>query len=372
MEPSGVTLSPRSRFDRSLRRARRARGAAIAVVLVVAGCQAPAVSGPTAGASTAASGSPSAAPTTTPTLADSGLFRIVGDGPVIARDIVPDRGAILPAAVTAADDGSYHAWVVAFAGTPGTQDIHHLTSPDAVTWTEVPDPSLAGLSAGLGNPGAFPTSVFADGGGWVMYFTGTAATEREAWEIWRATAPGPDGPWTRLEEPVLRRGPAAWDAGTLDFPSVLRTEDGYVMFYSAVPSTDRQTGAIGRATSDDGITWTKGVEPVIEPGLCGGFDDRATHQPRVVVQPDRLVMAYAGYAGAPGSVPGVGYADSIDGGLTWSCEWPTEALDSTGLPAGQVHTIAAFQRGERVALLVEWLSNGGTDVWLADLGLSAP
>lgn len=371
MEPSGVTLSPR--FDRSIRRARRARRAAIVAVLVVAGCQAPAATtAPSTGASTPSGESPSTAPTTTPTAADSGLFRIVGDAPVIARGIVPDRGAILPAAVTAADDGTYHAWIVAFASTPGTQDVHHLTSPDAVTWTEVPDPSLQGLSAGLGNPGAFPTSVFADGGGWVMYFTGTLATEREAWEIWRATAPGPDGPWTRLEEPVLRRGPAAWDAGTLDFPSVLRTEDGYVMFYSAVPTTDRETGAIGRATSDDGITWTKGAEPVIEPGLCGGFDDRATHQPRVVVQPDRLVMAYAGYAGAPGSLPGVGYADSIDGGLTWSCEWPIEALDSTGLPTGQVHTIAAFQRGERVALLVEWLSNGGTDVWLADLGLSTP
>jgi hypothetical protein len=337
--------------------------------MLVAGCQAPAA---TTGPSSASSGSPSAGPTTAPTLAEAGLFRVVGDAPVIARGIVPERSAILPAAVTAADDGTYHAWIVAFASTPGTQDVHHLTSPDGVTWSEVADASLQGLSEGLGNPGAFPTSVFADGDGWVMYFTGTLATEQEAWEIWRATAPGPDGPWTRLDEPVLRRGAAAWDAGTLDFPSVHPTDDGYVMFYSAVPTTDRETGAIGRATSEDGITWTKGEEPVVEPGLCGGFDTRATHQPRVVVQPDRLVMAYAGYAGTPGSLPGVGFADSIDGGLTWSCEWPSEALDSTGLPTGQVHTISAFQRGDRVSLLVEWLSNDGTDVWLADLGLSAP
>ena len=368
MEPSGVTSSPRS--NPSLRRARLA---AIAAVIVVAGCQAPnASTGPTAGPTATSSGAPTSGQTAAPSAPDAGLFRIVGDAPVIARGMFPDRGAILPAAVTAADDGTFHAWVVAFASTPGTQDVHHLTSADGVTWTEAPDPSLAGLSAGLGNPGAFPTSVFADDDGWVMYFTGTPATEREAWEIWRATAPGPDGPWTRLEEPVLQRGPAEWDAGTLDFPSVVRTEDGYVMFYSAVPTTDREAGAIGRATSEDGITWTKGDAPVIEPGLCGGFDTRATHQPRVVVQPDRLVMAYAGYAGAPGEPPGVGYADSIDGGLTWSCEWPTEALDTTGLPAGQLHTISAFQRGDRVSLLVEWLSNDGTDVWLADLGLSAP
>ena len=368
MEPSGVTLPPRSN-----RSPRRASLAAIAAVIVVAGCQAPAAtSGPTEGPSAPRGGAPTAAATAAPSVADAGLFRIVGDAPIIARGMFPDRGAVLPAAVTAAADGTYHAWVVAFADTPGTQDVHHLTSPDGVTWTEVPDPSLQGLSAGLGNPGAFPTSVFADGEGWVMYFTGTLATEREAWEIWRATAPGPDGPWTRLEEPVLQRGPAEWDAGTLDFPTVLRTDEGYVMFYSGVPTTDRESGAIGRATSEDGITWTKGDAPVIEPGLCGGFDTRATHQPRVVVQPDRLVMAYAGYAGAPGELPGVGYADSVDGGLTWACEWPSDVLDTTGLPAGQVHTINAFQRGERVSLLVEWLAGGGTDVWLADLGLAAP
>jgi hypothetical protein len=357
MEPSGVTFSLR-------------RAALTLLIGALGACQGPAAtSTPDSGTSPASTAAASAAPTVEPSAASPGLFHIVGDAPVIARTIVPNRGAILPAAVTAADDGTYHAWIVAFASTPGTQDIHHLTSPDGVAWTEAPDASLPGLSAGLGDPGAFPTSVFADGDGWVMYFSGTLVTEREAWEIWRATAPGPDGPWTRREEPVLRRGPAAWDAGTLDFPSVHATAEGYVMFYSAVPTIDRETGAIGRATSEDGITWTKDDEPVIEPGLCGGFDIRATHQPRVIVQSDRLVMAYAGYAGVPGSLPGVGYADSIDGGLTWGCEWPFQALDTTGLPSGQVHTISAFQRGERVALLVEWLTNGGTDVWLAELGL---
>jgi hypothetical protein len=360
MEPSGVTPTLR-------------RVALTLLIGALGACEGPAATdAPTPATSPDSTAGASVAPSVAPSAAAPGLFHVVGDAPVIPRAIVPNRGAILPAAVTAADDGTYHAWIVAFASTPGTQDIHHLTSPDGVAWTEVPDSSLQALSRGLGNPGAFPTSVFADGDGWVLYFTGTRATEREAWEIWRATAPGPGGPWTRLEAPVLRRGPAAWDAGTLDFPSVHATAEGYVMFYSAVPTTNRETGAIGRATSKDGITWTKDGEPVIEPGLCGGFDSRATHQPRVIVHPDRLVMAYAGYAGVPGSLPGVGYADSTDGGVTWACEWPFQALDTAGLPSGQVHTVSAFQRGERVALLVEWLTNGGTDVWLAELGQSAP
>jgi hypothetical protein len=363
MEPSGVNLSLRHL-------------AVVVLIGVVAGCQAPAATTePTAGA-TGTPATPTIAPTASPTTVqptdEPGLFRVVGEAPVIPRTIAPNRGAILPAAITAADDGTYHAWIVAFAGAPGTQDIHHLTSPDAVTWTEVPDASLQGLSEGLGDPGAFPTSVFADGDGWVMYFSGTPAAAREAWEIWRATAPGPDGPWTRLEAPVVRRGPAAWDTGTLDFPSVSPTDEGYVMFYSAVPTINRETGAIGRATSPDGITWTKDGDPVIEPGLCGGFDGRATHQPRVIVEPNRLVMAYAGYGGAVASLPGVGFAESADDGRTWRCAWPSEALDTTGLPSGNVHTIAAFPRGDRLALLVEWLTGGGTDVWLAEVEAGLP
>jgi predicted GH43/DUF377 family glycosyl hydrolase len=291
--------------------------------------------------------------------------------------VVPQRTAILPSAVAVADD-AYHAWIVAFAGVPGTQDIHHLTSSDAVTWDEVANPSLAGLSDGFGNPGALPTSVLRDGDSWVMYFTAALETEPEAWDIWRATAPGPDGPWTRLGQPVLRRGPAgAWDSGGLDFPTVIRTADGYLLLYSGSQPA-HQDGAIGLATSEDGLDWQKHddptttdtlaaeSDPVIAPGLCGGFDAHAVHQPRVVAHGDRLVMAYAGYAAPFESRASVGLAESRDGGGTWHCLWPASALDTAGLPPGFVHTMVAFPRDGRVALLVEWFMSSGTDVWLAE------
>ncbi len=359
MEPSGVTLSPR-------------RGLVAAFLLAsIAACQSPAASAPTTAPASAAAPShaPTEAPSKAPTPGLTGLFHLVGEGPVIPRTAFPDRGAVLPAAVTVAADGTYHAWVIAFAETPGIQELHHLTSPDAVTWTDVPDPSLAGLSEGLGNPGAMPTSVLVDADGWVMFYTGTLASEREGWDIWRATAPGPSGPWARGEDPVLRRGAAgAWDSAVLDFPTVIRTADGYTMFYSGLDTAHRDGGSIGLATSTDGISWTKADAPIVIPGLCGGFDDRAIHQPRVLEQPDRLVMAYAGYAGAQDSQASVGFADSIDGGRTWTCEWPGPALATAGLPDGFVHTLTAFQREERVVLLVEWFAGSGTDVWLAELG----
>ena len=144
------------------------------------------------------------------------------------------------------------------------------------------------------------------------------------------------------------------------------------MLYSAIEATTSTGGKIGKATSDDGIAWTKLPYPVAEPGMCGGFDDRAVQSPRVIATADNWVMAYAGYSGPVDSRASIGYADSLDEGATWGCEWPYPGLDTEGLPQGFVHTFAAFQRGERVALFVEWFTNDGTDIWLADLGLQAP
>jgi hypothetical protein len=330
---------------------------------------------------------PSAAATITPTAALGGLFHVVGSAPVIPRSMFQDRGAVLPGAITVDAEGGYHAWVVAFGDPPGTQEIHYLTSSDAVSWSESLDASLAALSEGFGNPGALPTSVLETADGWVMYLVAQLASERDSWEIWRAAAPAAAGPWTRSDAPVLARGPeGSWDGGGLDFPTVIATDEGYTAFYSGIPSTQRETGAIGMATSTDGIAWVKRddpattdaayaeSDPVAGPGLCGGFDDRATHQPRVVATQDGLVMVYAGYTGAPGALPAaVGFADSRDDGLTWACEWPSNALRLDELPPGDgVHTVNAFLRDGRLSVLVEWLSGGGTDVWLAHLGPREP
>jgi hypothetical protein len=365
MEPSGV-LSLSSPTTPRLRRALVA-----ASIALVAACQAPAATTNSASAGPTAAPPSSPPASVAPTRNATGLFHIVGTAPVIAHATFPDRGAVLPGAATVDSGGKYHAWVVAFAATPGTQEVHYLTSDDGVAWTEVTDGSLKGLSDGFGNPGAIPTSVFEDGDGWTMYLTGT--TDNVGWDIWRATAPKAAGPWKRSAKPVLARGgTGAWDAGTLDFPSVYPTADGYTMLYSGQAAGDQTGGSIGRATSRDGIAWTKDPEPVAKPGLCGGFDDRAIHQPRVTSTADNTVLVYAGYAGAADSAASVGYADSLDDGATWGCEWKNPALDTSGLPDGFIHTLASFQRGDRLALLVEWLSGGSSDIYLADLGFGAP
>jgi len=371
MEPSGVDLSTHHNPSTLNRRVSVSLGAVLAAALVACSPVASSAPGASSGSSPGASvgGAASSGPTAGPTGESRAIFHISGDAPVIGRTIVPDRGAILPGAVIVDPDGTYHAWVVAFADAPGTQDLHHLTSTDARTWTLQVDDSLAALSEGLGNPGALPTSVVQVGDEWAMYLTGTLASEQQGWDIWMATAPGLDGPWTRSEEPVLRRGEAgAWDAGGLDFPTVVPGAAGYEMYYSGIPSAETNEGSVGRATSEDGSAWTKDAEPIVAPGICGGFDERAVLQPRVLLTATRYLMAYAGYSGDDTSRPQVGYADSLDG-VTWGCEWPAPALDTSTLTGEGVHTIAAFQFGNDPALLVEWLANDGTDVYLAEFGL---
>jgi hypothetical protein len=328
--------------------------------------------------------SPTAAPSPTPPPPSGPRFEVVGDAPIIPRTIFPSTGSILAAGIVHEDD--YHAFVVGFSSAPSDHRLYHLTSPDAIAWTPDPAEPLEVAGEVFSHPGAIPTTVLVEDGQWVMYFSAIAAPARLGFDIWRATAPDAAGPWTADPEPVLRRGTSgAWDSGAVDFPAVLRTGEGYLMLYQGGRPTNVAAGWIGLATSPDGATWTKHddpstapreyaqSDPVVSPGHCGGFDDRAVAQPRVWIDGERLVLAYAGYVGPLTATPTVGLSESLDGGVTWSCLQSGSALDPAGLPAGfGMHALAAFERDGTPALLVEWLANDGSDIWLAELADGLP
>jgi predicted GH43/DUF377 family glycosyl hydrolase len=157
------------------------------------------------------------------------------------------------------------------------------------------------------------SALIEDDGTWVLYFRtwesgGTLARS----SMGRATAPDPDGPWTPDPERVLQPGPqGSWDDVQAAPGSVLKTDDGYVMFYAG------NKKAVGMATSTDGITWTKYNDPTTsgpefgasDPvfGVSKGaptWDDVEVYQPRVVQSPEGFVMLYT----ATGSAPGMGRA----------------------------------------------------------------
>ena len=64
--------------------------------------------------------------------------------------------------------------------------------------------------------------------------------------------------WSKLVGPVLSPGPAdAWDASSVALGSVLWNGTAFMMWYRGTNATTYQTGAVGLATSPDGVSWTK-------------------------------------------------------------------------------------------------------------------
>jgi hypothetical protein len=333
-----------------------------ATALATAACTAePIGSGPLAPRS-----SGSAAASSAPAEA---FLRLVGDGPVLVPSELGAYGWALPGAFTFTD-GAYHAWVVGFGAERGDQRVVHVTSPDARSWTVQPTQLEAELAVAFSPPGPIPTSVVELGEGrWAMYLWGTPAPETDRSSIWVATASSVDGPWTLATEPALAHGGIDdWDGRGLDFASVVRTDDGYLMLVSGANFAARAVASIGAATSEDGLVWEKRSEPVIPPGFCGAFDSLNASQSRLLADSDGgYLLAYGGYDGAENGMR-MGLATSSDG-LSWECRTSEPLLGADDIAGSTgIHTIATALGGDGDPLvLIEALMDDRSELWLATL-----
>src|SRR5262245_27110169 len=119
--------------------------------------------------------------------------------------------------------------------------------------------------------------------------------------------------------PVLAPTPsAALDNDHVDDPSVAKVGPTYVMWYSG-SSDDGRKAAIFMATSSDGTTWARanGGAPVLQ-GSASGFDESGVYAPDVVYDPGDVMTPYRmWYSGRAGPFGAIGYATSLDG-VTWT------------------------------------------------------
>jgi predicted GH43/DUF377 family glycosyl hydrolase len=226
-----------------------------------------------------------------------------GAAPVVTRKQAGSEERYINPGAVIEHDGQLHMFANVFTAWPGRVVVPHLVSGDGASWTLDPaEPVLDSNDVPLGGLGAdVSTGYVADDGTWVLIFE--TVSSLDPWVLGRATAPAPEGPWTIEPEPILEGGPeGSWDGGGLAWPSVVRTADGYAMYYTAF-DRPQGTGVIGLATSPDGGTWTKSQIPVLqaEREWEGGSLDR----PRVAVTTVGRVMVYAG-------------ADLTDRGVAWS------------------------------------------------------
>lgn len=324
-----------------------------------------------------ASASPSEAPTGSAaasapaSVAPAGpSAHLLGDGPVLDG---PHVGAdyILPGALTWANE-AYHLWGRTFTEEEGHPSRGvYATSTDAMIWTVADGDPFASIGLDLFDPGPIPSTVLLEpDGSWLMYLWGLP-TEGTA-VFYRATAPAPEGPWVADPEPVLTPTSGEWDGGGIDFPSVIRTDEGYLMLYSAWRLSEPNSNTVGMATSLDGIEWIKSAGPVIEPGLCGEFDARSIATPRLRDAGDGWYLLYNGLSDDLNAGAAVGIAWTPDL-RTWSCANAAPALVHTEIPGSEgIHSIAVAADARGPELLVESLEPGRSELWLADLSMPAP
>ena len=118
--------------------------------------------------------------------------------------------------------------------------------------------------------------------------------------------------------PVLGPTPStALDSDNVDDPAVAKVGSTYVMWYAGTPE-DGGRSAIFIATSTNGTTWTRGNggAPVLQASSLS-FDQDGVYGPDVVYDPaDPVAPYHMWYSGRAGVFGAIGYATSTDG-VSW-------------------------------------------------------
>ncbi|HEX6140452.1 MAG TPA: hypothetical protein VF013_08345 [Candidatus Limnocylindria bacterium] len=318
-----------------------ARGTPIAVALLLAACSG---SGTPSATTAAASASPSAAgeaPSVSFSWPD-------GDQPVVTRELTGiDESFINPGAVLE-HENRLHMFANVFTAWPGRVSIPHLVSDDGVNWSVDPaEPVLTSDDIPLTSNGAdVSTGFVTDDGTWVLIFE--TVTTTEPWVLGQATAPDPAGPWTIDPQPILELGPAgSWDAAGHSWPSVVRTDAGYLMFFTGLDERGANgAGSIGLATSSDGKSWVKRDEPVMT--AQADWEDGSLDRPRVVSAGQGLLMVYAGR-----DLTKRGVARSTDG-QAWQRDGDGPAITQDDFPAdGRCWDAALINRNGALTYYLE-------------------
>jgi predicted GH43/DUF377 family glycosyl hydrolase len=245
---------------------------------------------------------PSLTPTPAGPFADYKL--VLGTGGNNWESAFIDPGAVI------FHDGQFHMFYNGISGWPAHVHVGYATSPDGENWTRMTDePVFTGEGIDYTGVSIFVSSVVVtDDGTWMLYFyTIDTGNFSGPGKIGRATADSPFGPFVADPEPVLLPGPeGSWDEHAVLHPSVVKTEDGYAMYFDGnqgdlATEHDRQ---IGVAFSADGAVWTKydipsttativaESDPIFKPGRSGSWDRERVLDANVIQTPEGWSMIY--------------------------------------------------------------------------------
>ncbi len=159
-----------------------------------------------------------------------------------------------PDGATLREDGQLRLWFSAtwFEGSSDLHTLHESRSDDGVRWSKPSEPLLENIYA--------PT-IIKTGRLYQMWFTDVGGMP---WIIRHASSP--DGrQWRVTREPCIVID-QRWETRRLFYPTVVKIDGVYFMWYGSYWSDRPNTTAIGFAASLDGLEWYKNTQnPVFRP-----------------------------------------------------------------------------------------------------------
>ena len=264
--------------------------------------------------------------------------------------------AFRPSVLWDPDHLAYRMWLTSkIYGGPWS--INHAISLDGTSWfASLNDPVLEGGDKYFESDGISFCSVLHDTTGYKMYYAGI----HDCCGLAIGLATSDDGiHWTKSpNNPVIVPSRVGWDSAYVSAPQVYYDGTTYRLWYEG-GNADQVN--IGLATSLDGLTWTKATSnPVIHHGASGSWNESMVSPGGVFHDRGIFYMLLTGRAGAADPQT-IGLASSADDS-TWT-EFAQNPVLMGGGIANWDWTISAgsavFQ-GDSIQL---WYSgNGATDV----------
>ncbi len=228
-----------------------------------------------------------------------------------------DEGVGSPSVIWDADDGVYKMW---YTGTPARDAsavpaIGYVESADGITWTTNRQQVTGLVSAGVwDDAGVMSPSVIKDGTTYKMWYSGRSAGGVIG-SLRIGYAESTDGKsWTNPQMVLDKGASGEWDERGVGVGCVIEISGEYNMWFTGYTGYEDQTGvesAIGYASSDDGIDWTKDSNPELTIGIV--WEAKGVGAPWVTYANRVYRMWYSGLD--TNLDPTLGYAQySVPGG----------------------------------------------------------
>ena len=316
-----------------------------AFVLIVAGCSGVEEAGTTVPSETtttvasttsttavATTTTEQAATTTSTTTQPAPTTQPPFEGPVNFDLTVQDEStpALAPAESGWDSSFSYSPWVVHhddqfhmfYTGWGVNVAVGYAVSDDGRSFTRVGDEPVFSIRDDIEGRTHFaeaPVVYVADDGTWVMYYGLIQGKRFPGLSIHRATAPGPEGPWTRDDGAIYTAEKGEWDDEAVP-QSLAVTDAGVFLFYDGRDGTSAETGLLFSA---DGVSFEPhddpatpyGSDPVLGIPGVQAWDGSGAGSPIVLPTDAGLEMFYVGFEGPDNGerLLRIGYAVSEDG-----------------------------------------------------------